>query len=180
MADKKKLILGVVACVCELIVGILLLINPEGFTAGILIVFGILLCLWGLYSIFNYFRADPAAAALSQSLSKGIIALLLGLFCALNYAWFLNAFPIIARLYGVAILLLGITKIQRTVDLFRLHAGGWGWTAISALAALIFALLILANPFGTVHALWIFAGISIIVEAILDGLALFLGGEIHA
>ncbi len=43
-------------CIAELIVGVLLLINPVGFTRGIIIAFGIPLTLQGIGSIVGYIR----------------------------------------------------------------------------------------------------------------------------
>ena len=47
---------NLLTCIFEVLVGILLLINPVGFTSGIIIVFGIILAVTGVVSLFNYFR----------------------------------------------------------------------------------------------------------------------------
>lgn len=49
-------------CIAELIVGILLLINPVGFTRGIIIALGVPLTLQGIGSIVSYIREKPQAA----------------------------------------------------------------------------------------------------------------------
>jgi len=46
---------------------------------------------------------------------------------------------------------------------------------IGAVLTLVFALLILANPFASTAFLWTFIAISLIVEAVLDILAFTFG-----
>ena len=62
-------------CAVELVVGILLLINPVGFTTGIIIV---ALMAAGLVSVVKYVRASPETASQEGGLAKGLIFLLLG------------------------------------------------------------------------------------------------------
>ncbi len=50
-------------CILELLIGILLCINPMGFTTGIIIVVGILLSMAGAADLLSYFRSDPQQAA---------------------------------------------------------------------------------------------------------------------
>jgi len=54
---------NLVMCIAELIIGILLLINPVGFTRGIIVALGIPLTLQGIGSIVSYIREKPPAAA---------------------------------------------------------------------------------------------------------------------
>lgn len=46
-------------CVAEILIGILLLINPVGFTRGIIVALGAVLTVQGVRAIVGYFRADP-------------------------------------------------------------------------------------------------------------------------
>ena len=62
---------NLVMCVAELVIGILLLINPTGFTRGIIIALGIPLALQGIGSIIGYFREKPQAASEGNLLAKG-------------------------------------------------------------------------------------------------------------
>lgn len=73
---------NVILCLFEASVGILLLINPVGFTSGIIITAGIVLMAVGIVMVVKYFKASALEAAVSQLLSKGLLALLGGVFCA--------------------------------------------------------------------------------------------------
>lgn len=157
----------------EILVGILLLIDPIGFTSGIITAFGIVLLAGGIICIVNYFRMDAVAAAASQSLAKGLVAVGAGTFCIFKTGWFIATFPLLTILYGIAVLGASMIKIQWTVDVIRLKYNKWFLPAISAVISLICAAVILANPFTTTLALWMFTGISLILEAIFDVIALF-------
>lgn len=165
---------SIILCLFEILVGILLLINPEKFTTAIVSVFGIVLIAVGLICVIGYFRMDAVRAAASQSLLKGLSALIAGIFCVTRSDWFIAAFPVLAILYGVAVLISGLVKIQWAVNIIRLKLGKWGLPALSAVISLICSIVILKNPFGAAYILWIFTGISLIVEAVLDIAALFV------
>lgn len=154
--------------VAEIVVGILLLVNPVGLTTLIIIALGVVLILVGLFNIIQYFRTPAAEAALKKSLAIGILAVLLGLWCILRNDWFIALFPLLTTLYGIVILAGGITKVQWTADMIRLKARYWGFMAFSAVVTIACAVIILLNPFSTTVALWMFIGITMIVEAVID------------
>ncbi len=165
---------AIILCIIEVVVGILLLINPVGFTAGIIIVTGVALMVDGLLNVIRYFRSNPVEAAADQLLVRGLVALLAGGFCTFNPGWFVATFPVIAILYGVAVLIGGLGKVQITMDMLRMKNSKWWWGAISAVISIICALVIINNPFSSTVALWWFAGISLIVEAVFDLVTLIM------
>ncbi len=150
-----------IMCIIEVIAGILLLVNPIGFTAGIIIAAGIALMIDGLLNVIRYFRSSPMEAAAGQLLMRGLIALLAGGFCAFNPEWFIATFPMIAILYGVAVLIGGLGKVQITMDMLRAKNSKWWWGAISAAISIICAFVMINNPFSSTVALWWFTGISL-------------------
>ena len=117
----------------------MLLINPIGFTSGIMIMLGIMLLVSGIISVIGYFRTDAAIAVHEQGLSKGLISSALGLLCILQSQWFIVAFPILTFLYGAAILALGLFKIQFTSDMIRVKRKKWGLAALSAALNILLA-----------------------------------------
>lgn len=159
---------SIILSVCEAIIGILLLINPVGFTTGIIIFLGIVLLIMGIANIVQYFRTAPEAAAGEQGLTLGCIKTLGGLFCILRSGWFIATFTILTILYGIGTLIAGIAKIQWTVDKIRLKMKKWFWTVIGATLTIVCAVIILCNPFSSTAALWMFIAITLIVEAVVD------------
>ena len=152
----------------EIVIGILLLINPVGFTSGIIIVFGIVMMIMGAVKMIQYFKMDAEEAAGKGFLATGMIFVVVGAFCAFRSGWFLATFPVITILYGVLILAAGIAKLQKSVDMVRVKQKYWFVALISAVFTLLFALLIIFDPFASTAILWTFIGISFIVEAVMD------------
>ena len=168
MKTLKESASGIILCLFELIVGILLLINPVEFTSMIITISGIVLIIIGVVLVIKYFRTNAEKAALSQTLVKGLLALLAGCFCVLKTEWFIATFPILTILYGISVLVIGIGKIQLTVDMLRLKRKKWFWAAINAVVSIMCAVVILSTPFTSTAVLWVFTGVSILVEGILD------------
>lgn len=63
MKKALKKIDSFVLALGEAAVGILLLINPVGFTVAIIVGIGFLLALMGVLSVLAYFRTEPEEAA---------------------------------------------------------------------------------------------------------------------
>lgn len=177
MKYVKQNVSNIIVCLFEAVVGILLLVDPVGFTSWILVLFGAALMVAGLLSIIRYFRTPAMEAAVGQLLVKGLVLLVAGGFCAFNYGWFLVTFPLLSVVYGIGILLAGLSKIQWAVDLLRMHRKKWFWATLSAVISIVCAVVILSNPFTSSAILWMFAGISLIVEAVFDVVALIVGGR---
>lgn len=152
----------------EILIGILLLINPVGFTSGIIVTLGIVLAIMGIGQIISYFLTDAEEAANGGKLTKGILFTVLGLFCAFKSGWFIATFPVITILYGVLILIAGVSKLQKAVDMTRVKQPYWFVALIGALLTLLFSVLIIFNPFASTAVLWTFIGVTLIVEAVMD------------
>ncbi len=168
---------GLVLCLLEVLVGVLLLVNPEGLTAAIIAVIGAVLSLAGIVEAVRYFRMETAQAVLTQSLLRGMSMLLIGGFCLLNSRWFIETFQVITSIYGVIILFSGLGKIQWAVNLLRLKNANWRMAALVAALSVLCAVVILANPFSTMLALWRFTGVFLVAVAVLDIVAIFMSGR---
>lgn len=158
----------IILSLAEIVVAILLLINPEGFTAGIIIGAGVVMVAFGAISIYKYMRLPAAPAAQQQLLAKGLFQIILGLFFMIKYSWFLAVFPLLAVLYGIGLLLTGLARVQWTVDMLRLEHPAWGMMAISAAVTVLLSIIILAHPTFLQAFLWTFVSISLMVSAVLD------------
>lgn len=177
MKTLKENLNGILLSLFEVVTGILLLANPAAFTSGIIIACGILLLLTGIVSVIKYFRLNAEEAARSQFLLKGLAALLIGGFLTVRYQWLIITFPLLTVLYGVGLLFAGLAKVQWAVDMIRLKRGKWFLPVISAAISIVCAVVIISSPFSSTAVLWMFTGISLIVEAVFDVIALFLGGK---
>lgn len=168
---------GILLCVFELVAGILLLLNPAAFTTGIIIAVGAVLLLMGIISVIGYFRMEAHEAAETQGLLKGLILIAAGAFCVFRSYWFILTFPVLSVIYGVIILIAGLSKIQWTFDMLRMKKKKWFLAAISAALSVVCAILVLNNPFTSSTILWMFTGISLIVEAVFDFVSLIINAR---
>lgn len=175
MKKMKERANNIILCLFELIVGILLLINPIGLTSWIIVIAGIVLMIIGLVQVIKYFKSSATEAALGQTLVKGLLSVLAGGFCVFKTQWFIVTFPVLTIMYGVVILVTGIGKVQLTVDMLRMKNKKWFWAAISAVVSIVCAIVILNSPFTSTTVLWTFTGISLLVEAVLDIVTLIVG-----
>lgn len=171
---RRQTLSTILLCITEAVVGVLLLIRPVSFTAAVITVAGIALAVNGIVNIVRYFRSSPEDAAVSGLLIRGLVAAGVGIFCALNPQWFIVTFSAITILYGIAVLIAGLGKVQLSVDLLRLKNRKWWWSAISAVISILCAIVIISNPFSSAMVIWWFTGISLIVEAIFDLLAVIM------
>lgn len=159
---------GLAACAAELLAGTLLLLNPVKFTSAVITGVGIILIVLGTVEGVEYFKADPREAAMGQTLTKSLILFLAGVFCAVRQDWFLAAFPVLTILYGMILLLAGISKIQAAVDLVRLKSNRWGRSAANAALTLVCGAVTLTSPFPSTQVLWLFTGAALVGTGIFD------------
>ena len=155
-------------CVLQILVGVLLLINPMGFTSGIIIGAGWVMAALGMVSVVRYFMMKPEEAANSQLLFRGLALGMAGALCITQYAWFLTAFPLLTVLYAGWMLVLAAMKLQQMADMLRQKVGRWYMPAIAAALAIVLAVIILINPFGAASAVWTFVAVSLIAEAVVE------------
>ena len=77
----------------------------------------------------------------------------------------------------MVILVTGITKLQWTIDIIRMKRSKWFWMAISAAISILCGITVITNPFSTTAVLWMFIGISLIVDAVFDMIGGILGNR---
>ena len=156
------------------LIGILLLVDPATFGITIIKVAGIFFAALGVFDLVKYFRAEPSEAAKGQSFSSGVTMISIGCFCIFGSGWFKDAFPVLAVLYGLFQILIGFRKAQRTVDALRTQNPLWYLKAISAGISLLFGFIIVLNPGMTFMSIWVFTGVTLIIEGVFDAVTLFL------
>ena len=173
----KRSLSSIAMILAELLVGVLLLVDPVRLTQGIIVAFGAVLMLWGLFCVIKYFRTEAEAAAEEHAFVRGAALLLAGTLCAFCSDRFVEAFPVLTSLYGIVTLMGSMVKLQWTLDIIRLKRRIWLPAAASALVSAVCGILVIADPFTTITVLWTFTGISLIVEGALDLIAMLFGNR---
>ena len=69
-------LMSLLVCIGELVIGVLLLLNPRGFTFAVFVTLGVLLAVMGITRLVGYWRAEAAVAARSGGLVTGLVFLL--------------------------------------------------------------------------------------------------------
>lgn len=175
MSKANRNMGNILACIAEVVIGVLLIIDPVGFTAGIIMTLGIVPAVMGIAGIVGYFRTPPEEAAQGSGLMKGLLLVGGAFVCLFKTEWLIAAFPLITAFYGIIILITGISKLQWAIDLLRLKQKYWYVALIGAALSILFAAVILMNPFASTGVLWTFIAVSLIVEAIMDVLTFIFG-----
>lgn len=162
----------------ELLAGVLLVMDAERFVYVLVKILGVVLMLIGVFLIIRYFVGDAAISAMGQRLFRGLLALLSGGFLAILFSqgWLYKLFPVLTVLCGVVILTEALFKVQLMADLIRLKAGRWYLPAVSAVISIFCSIVIFLNPFGVTEALWMFIGIVLVIEAVMDIILVFVNG----
>ena len=173
MNQLKANLPAIVLLICEIIFGVMLIINPIGLTTVILRAIGFGMIVGGIVWIIRYFRTEKTAAAISGLMFEGIICLLAGLFLFFMTNWIITGLSVVIVIYGIIILLIGVLKLQWTVDLLRFKRERWFISGLSALVAIVFGAIIILNPFDTQATLWRLAGIALVAQAVIDLVAVF-------
>jgi len=178
MAFIKRNKKGLLTVLLEIAVGILLLINPTMFTSIIIIMLGVGFFILGLVNIVRYFQNEVVAASAGQYFTRGILYLLFGCFCVFKHDWFIGTFPVLTIMYGILILIAGVSKLQSSIDLVRIKHPKWFLTGITAVITVLCAVFILCNPFKSIEFMWWFIGISLILEAVVDTVVMILSNRV--
>ena len=165
MSDFRNLL---IICVLELVTGIVVLIDPFGFTKTLLMIVGIVLAIFGVIFGVQYFKKTAEAASISNDLFFGILLVMAGLFMLIKPDNIITVFSLLTTLYGVGIIVSAIAKLQLSVDQLRLKNKKWWYFAILTAVTLIIGIVSYTNPFQTITVNWKFTGICLILLAAAD------------
>lgn len=159
---------GILISIIEIVAGLLLLINPTSFISYIVLIIGAFMTILGLVSGIKYFAKPIEVSENAQGIFKALVLVTIGIFLMINNGLFVSAQAekLVSYVIGSVILLVGYTKVQNTVDKIR-KKQPFVVALISAVVTVACAIVILTGALA-LKILWIFAGISLIVEAAID------------
>ncbi len=153
-----------IICLIEIIVGVLLLVDPHSFISYILIIAGAFIAVSGVISLIKYFVSKPDEAE-KGGLSGALVSLSIGAFLIIKNNIATAWITVITIIFGAAILYTGYQKLEKSVEKMR-NKQYFLVSLISALVTILFAVLIIFVIPD--KAIWLFIGISLIVEAAID------------
>ena len=76
---------NILLCIAEIIVGVLLLVNPDAVTSAFIIGAGAVMILTGIVFCTLYFVGEAEKMVIKQLLFKGLLLIILGVLCVTQY-----------------------------------------------------------------------------------------------
>lgn len=174
MENLKRNLPFLLLIILEVVVGIFLFRDPEGFTRAVIILVGIGFLLAGVVFLVRYLRGRKNGNAGSGTLVGAIVSLILGVICVFASGAIITLIAAFAILYGIILILGGIAKIQSFAGMRSVGLKGPGTVLllISAIVMLVFGVILLFRPVDTIAVLLQVAGILLIIEAVIDLISL--------
>lgn len=162
MNGKKSF---VAASLAYVILGLVLLFFPDLTTGLICAAVGLLLLAYGIVSIVSFFAGSNGGFAFQFELVVGVFAAILGGLFLLRPHMLLSILPII---FGLYILVDGLTNLKRGLDMRSFGYAGWTATLVMAAVSMALGGVILWNPFSTHLLLVRIIGSAFLYEGVTD------------
>jgi len=162
---KTMTTIAIVFSVLAILVGISLIAYPVASILVYGIMFGIYLLVEGIMLVVMSIRARRLHTPF-DGLFKGILSIILGIMLLenANAEWMAAYFGIII---GIDIIITGIIGITASLS-FRREGAPWVLSLILNIISIIFGAMVLYSPIFSALTFAVFAGIVLIVEAILN------------
>lgn len=156
----------------EIAIGVLLLIDPEAFTVAVVLIFGAIITVIGLVYLFKFISAKRKGEERYSLLVLSILSLAIGIFTIVFSQFVLGFFAFIAVIYAIIMAVSGIFKMIQFFTARQANLPVSFVVLAGAAISVILGIVIIINPFGTTHVLFMFTGIAIICSAVVDMVAL--------
>lgn len=160
---QKSKIAYVIMSVLLFAVGMCLIIWPALITKVICYVIGSIALIAGIIELVIFFARDISVRTVSYSLIIGFLLSIFGLILLLKPD---NSAVFFSMLFGVFIIIDSVLKLQTSFELRNLGVLRWWVNLLLALASAVLGVLLVINPFATTNILFVFMGISLVVDAL--------------
>ena len=148
-----------------MILGIFLIVKPIKSVETFIIFFAIIMITSGILSFISYFVITKEERLVSLDLIIGLITIITGIFLYIYRLELLNIFPTIL---GIWIIFTNLVKMQLSINLSVIEKSSWILLLIINILMIIFGILLIANPFGSLMALTELAGMFLLVTETIN------------
>lgn len=162
MSGKKSFVMASLAYV---ILGLVLLLFPDLTTGLICTAVGLILLAYGVVAVISFFAGSNGGFSFQFELVVGVFAAIVGAIFLLKPHMILSILPTI---FGLYILIDGLTNLKRGLDMRSYGYAGWTTTLVLSVVSLVLGAVILWNPFSTHLLLVRIIGASFLYEGIAD------------
>ena len=154
--------------VCGIILvfaGIVALFNPSGAISAIAYVLALALLLSGIAQIIVFATTHDTVFGNIWVLLEGLLNILIAVLLLCNRFLAEAAIPAI---FGMWLMVSGITRTIFSIDLRKLDMSGWGWMLLVGILCILVGFFSFFHPFVAGMALGILVGILFILQGILS------------
>lgn len=153
--------LSLITITAGLVIGVLLLFQPDKTVQLVSIMCGITVISLGVGAWISYFtKVKSTILAI-----LGSLAIILGIVLCVKYK---SIISVVLLLFGIFVLISGIVDLVSAIDAKRNDLKSWLLSLIMAAASIIMGLLVIINPFNSMLILTRILGASLIVYAVMD------------
>ena len=154
---------SIFAAIAYIILGLVLVIWPDITIKTLVYVTAAVLGVGGIVSIVRYIIHSPIKGEINSYLASGLVMLMVALFMYLREDLVVTIIPFVL---GLAIVIDGFVKLQRSIDLARLHFEGWVLVLLMAAISIALGVVLLTRPIDTARVLTIVLGIGLIFSGV--------------
>ncbi|MCD7745953.1 MAG: DUF308 domain-containing protein [Lachnospiraceae bacterium] len=162
IARNGYIAIAVVVCVF----GVCLLINPDYYSADILIrLLGVIFIADGIIKMIGYFSKDFYCLAFQYDFAFGILMCALGLLILVrgsNYAQLLYV------ILGLVILMDALLRIQMSLDAKKFGLHLWGQILLVAILTGVFGMILVIDPYNGEGITRTLTGTAVLLEGVLN------------
>jgi len=149
--------------IANIVIGIILIINPEFSTLVICILLGIVSLVWGIFSIYKHFFAKKYGYKSKFDMFQGFLGILLSFIFIFCYKILASFLPIPI---GLAIIFQSISKIRMALYQKRSGAGKWSLPMCLNIMSLILGTCLIISPFKSFLNVIRLIGIVLLINGI--------------
>ena len=160
---KKMSITSVIFSLLFIVTGIFLLLKPETAINIVCYVLGVILVLWGVVSVIQFFSDKNSTSYLSLSFIFGAFVFIFGIIILIKPSIIASIVPL---LLGVWMVINGVTKLSYSLSIYK--ASKNILSVVGSILIVIFGITLIFNPFEGAKGLTQIIGIALIVYSVLD------------
>ena len=149
--------------VIMVILGAVLMLNPELSMLTLCYLIGGLMVIFGITRLVGYFSKDLFRLAFQFDLALGIFCMLAGIVILVHPNNIMKLLPVII---GMFVTIDGVFKMQTAIDSKRFGLKRWYAILVLAAVTCVFGLLLIIDPFAGGKALMILFGATMMIDGI--------------
>ncbi|MDE5984999.1 MAG: DUF308 domain-containing protein [Eubacterium sp.] len=153
--------LSLITIAAGLLIGILLLFQPDKTVQFVSMLCGITVIMLGVGAWISYFtKVKSTILAI-----LGSLAIIAGIILCIKYESIIST---VLFLFGIFILISGIVDFVSAIDAKKNDLKSWIVSLIMAAATIVLGLLVVVNPFNSMLVLTKLLGVALIIYAVMD------------